>query len=376
MAAYLDYNATAPILPEAREAVVAALDITGNPSSVHEAGRAARRIVETARASVARLAGSAPPSVIFTSGATEANNLAIQGTVSKENGVSRVLIGATEHDSVLNAWPDSETIPVTGDGIVDLGRLQRMLTDRDWRRCLICVMAVNNETGVVQPVEEVIGIARAAGALVLCDAVQAAGKMDLTSIDADFISLSAHKFGGPRGVGALIVRGSGEVQPILRGGGQEKNKRAGTENVPAIAGFGAAADAVLNGAASPDNARALMAGLEQALADTSPVSRIIAKESYRIGTTATIALPGVKAETQVMALDLDGVMVSAGSACSSGKVAASHVLTAMGLKEGIADCAIRVSLGWASTKSDVDRFFDAYMKMANRISGTENKVQT
>ncbi len=374
MTAYLDYNATAPILPEARRAVVAALDATGNPSSVHQAGRAARKIVEEARASVAVLAGAKPSGVIFTSGATEANNLAIQGSALRENGVSRVLVGATEHDSVLKAVPDSEIIAVNGDGVIDLGRLQRMLTDRDWRQCLICVMAVNNETGVVQPIEEIVRIARAAGALVLCDAVQAAGKIDLHTVEADFISLSAHKFGGPRGIGALIVRAGGELHPLLRGGGQELGKRAGTENVSAIAGFGAAAAAVMNGAVSLDDARSLTAGLEQEIAINVPRARVIAKNAQRIGTTTTVALPGVKAETQVMALDLDGVMVSAGSACSSGKVSASHVLTAMGLEPGVSDCAIRVSLGWASKKPDVDRFLDAYMKMAQRTAGAGSEA--
>ena len=371
MAAYLDYNATAPILPEARDAVIAALDVTGNPSSVHQAGRKARKIIEDARSSVAALVGVKPSGVVFTSGATEANNLAIQGFAASDSGVSRILVGATEHDSVLKAVPDCETIPVDSNGVIDLGRLQRMLTDRDWRRCLICVMAVNNETGVVQPVKELAEIARTAGALFHCDAVQAVGKIDLESVNADFVSISAHKFGGPRGIGTLIVNGESKLQPLLRGGGQELGKRAGTENVAAIAGFGAAARAVMDGAAPLDHARNLMSDLERTLLQQSPQSLIIAQDALRAGTTATIALPGVPSETQVMALDLEGIQVSAGSACSSGKVAASHVLSAMGLEPGVSNCAIRVSLGWASTKEDVDVFMRAYMKMVQRTATSE-----
>lgn len=368
MTTYLDYNATAPIRPEARDAMIAAMDATGNPSSVHQAGRHARKIMEQARTSVSKIVNAKPSEVVFTSGATEANNLAIQGFVSTGGGVSRVLVGATEHDSVLNAWADSEMVPVDENGLIDLVRLQRMLTDRDWRQCLICVMAVNNETGIVQPIHDVIEIARAAGAVVLCDAVQAAGKLDLSGIQADFISLSAHKFGGPRGIGALIVKNNKELHPLLRGGGQELGKRAGTENVPAIAGFGAVVEAVLKETEFLAQARQLLTELETNLIERSPQSRIIARQVPRVGTTTTIALPGVKAETQVMALDLDGVMVSAGSACSSGKVAASHVLTAMGLPLGVSDCAIRVSLGWESTSRDVAHFIDSYMKMVRRTT--------
>ena len=234
---YLDYNATAPIRPEVRDAVIAAFGVAGNPSSVHGFGRRARRVVEDARAEVAALAGVAPARVVFTSGGTEANTAALRAT-----GRTRVLVSAIEHDSVLETAPDALRVPVTADGLIDLTALERLLAEAP-EPALVSVMRVNNETGVIQPLADVVRIAHAHGALVHCDAIQAAGRLPL-EVDAlgiDLMTLSAHKLGGPQGVGALIVRDGIPITPVLRGGGQEHRRRAGTENVAGIAGFGVAA---------------------------------------------------------------------------------------------------------------------------------------
>jgi cysteine desulfurase len=379
---YLDHNATTPVRPEAAAAVAAALAVGGNPSSVHGAGRAARRTVERARENVAALVGARPEEIVFTSGGTEANHLALLGTGR------RLVVSAIEHDSVLRVnnavmagldpaihvgrsahslargvdgrvkpGHDDRVAPVRSDGIVDLDALERLIEPG----ALVSVMLANNETGVVQPVGEVARIAQAKGALLHCDAVQAVGKIpvDVAALGADLVTLSAHKLGGPQGVGALVART--EIASLLRGGGQERGRRAGTENVPGIAGFGAAAAAIDLG----DGPR--MAALRDALeAELSGEAVFFGREAARLPNTSCLATPGVKAETQVIALDLDGVMVSAGAACSSGKVRASHVLGAMGVAPELAGSAIRVSLGWTSTESDVDRFIAAWRRLLHR----------
>jgi cysteine desulfurase len=359
---YLDWNATAPLRPAAAAAVSAVLRHWGNPSSVHRRGRSARQIVEEARAGVAALVAAAPGDVVFVSGGTEANHLALAGC-----GRSRVLVSAVEHDSVRQAVPGAEPIPVDADGIVDLDALARLLAGDD-RPCIVSVMLANNETGVVQPVAEVARLARAHGALFHSDAVQAAGKipLDLGLIDADFMTLSAHKLGGPPGIGALIARGATELMPLLRGGGQERGRRAGTENLPGIAGFGAAAAAARSELAVYARVRRLRDTLEAEIATAAPDAVVLAANVPRLPNTSAIALPGVAAETQVIALDLDGVMVSAGAACSSGKVGPSHVLAAMGLPPGLAEATIRVSLGWASEEDDIGRFLASWMTLYRR----------
>lgn len=366
--AYLDYNASAPLRAEAREAMLAALACAGNPSSVHAAGRAIRQRLAEAREAVAELVGARADQVVFTSGATEANNLALRG-YRPDGRAPRILASAVEHVSVLAAAEQIELIPVESSGVVDLGALQRMLAERDWRDCIVSVMAVNNETGVVQPVDEIVRIARAAGAVVHCDAVQAAGKhpFDMATGGIDLLTLSGHKIGAPRGVGALLVGEGVELRPENRGGGQERGLRGGAEAVDAIAGLGAVAR--LSGRMLEDHARAsaLTARLESEVRRLAAQAQILGSGAERVGTTSCIALPGVRAETQLMALDLQGVCVSAGSACSSGKVSPSHVLRAMGYGEGVADCAIRVSLGWNSTEDDVGRFLDAYGQMVARL---------
>ncbi len=367
---YLDYNASALLKPEARDAILAAMDDPGNPSSVHWAGRGARKIVEDARVAVAHHVGVKPDAVTFTSGATEANNLALKGFGAPDQPVRRI-VGATEHESVLDVVPEAEILPVRPDGVVDIARLQRMLADRDWRPCLVSVMAVNNETGIEQPIYEIVRNAHAAGARVHCDAVQAIGAtggLNMRERGIDILTLSSHKLGGPRGVGAIAVAPDLELHAIQRGGGQEKGLRSGTENVAGIAGFGAVCRAAPGYAEALQSAAALRDRLEEELLERRPGTVLIGQNSPRAGHVANIALLGVPAETQVMALDLDGIAVSAGAACSSGKVKTSHVLSAMGFGEEISGCAIRVSFGWASVEEDLERFLTAYLRMADRLA--------
>jgi cysteine desulfurase len=359
---YLDWNATAPLRPEAAAAVATALARCGNPSSVHRWGRAARQEVARAREAVAALVGAAADGVVFTSGGTEANHLALLGS-----GRERVLVSAVEHGSVLQAVPTAEVVRVDGDGVVDIDALPRQLA-ADPRPALVSVMFANNETGVIQPVAEIAAVAHVHGALFHCDAVQGAGKLRLKMIEtgADLVSLSAHKLGGPPGVGALVSAGGADLVPTIRGGGQERGRRAGTENLPGIAGFAAAAEAATAGLAESDRVRRLRDMLEAATLAAVPEAVVIGAEVPRLPNTTALALSGVKAETQVIALDLDGVMVSAGAACSSGKVGPSHVLAAMGMPPDIAAGTIRVSLGWTTTEEDIAHFLDAWTALARR----------
>jgi cysteine desulfurase len=359
---YLDWNATAPLRPEAATAMTAALAHCGNPSSVHRWGRAARQMVERARDAVASLVGGDPEGVVFVSGGTEANHLALLGS-----GRERVLVSTIEHSSVLQAAPDAERIAVGADGIADLVRFEEQLA-ADPRPALVSVMLANNETGIIEPVAEIAAIAHRHGALFHCDAVQAAGKIpvDVAEIGADLVSLSAHKLGGPPGIGALIVRGPAQLMPMIRGGGQERGRRAGSENLPGIAGFAAAAAAATTGLADYDRIRELRDRLEASLLAAAPEAIVIGGAAPRLPNTSAIALPGVSAETQVIALDLDGVMVSAGAACSSGKVGPSHVLQGMGLPPEIAGCTIRVSLGWSTTEAEIGHFLTAWTAMYRR----------
>jgi cysteine desulfurase len=363
---YLDHNATAPVRPEAAAAVAAALAEVGNPSSVHAFGRAARRRVEDAREAVAALIGAAPGDIVFTGGGTEANALALAGS-----GRRRLLVSAIEHESVLaNAAaldPATPLIPATRQGLVDLDALDRLLDGRGGET-LVSLMLANNETGAIEPVAEMAERAHAAGALVHCDAVQAAGKIaiDVRELGVDLLSLSAHKLGGPPGAGALYVSERVALAAVLKGGGQERGRRAGTENVPGIAGFGAAAAAAARGLGHYAGLATLRDRLERAVLARSDRARIAAREAPRLPNTSCIVLPGLAGETQVMALDLAGIAVSAGSACSSGKVRPSHVLAAMGLSSEEAASAIRVSLGRTSGEDDVERFVEAWGAMAAR----------
>lgn len=357
---YLDHNASVPVRPHVAEAMAAALAQPGNPSSVHGFGRAARRRVEDAREQVAALVGAAPDRVVFTSGGTEANALALRGC-----GRRRVLVSAIEHDSVLKAVDEPEVIAVDGRGVVDLSDLKGLLEAED-EPALVSVMLANNETGIIQPVAEAARLAHQYGALVHCDAVQAAGKtrVSLDALGVDFLTLSAHKIGGPQGVGALVMADDAlDLSPLLAGGGQERGRRSGTENVSGIVGFGVAArDAICERLAILE----LRDELERRALALAPDARVVGSGQDRLPNTTCLLLPGVGAQVQVMALDLAGVAVSAGSACSSGKVKASRVLRAMGFSPELSACAIRVSLGWNSAADDVERFLDAWRGVVAR----------
>ena len=357
--AYLDHNATSPLRPAAFDAMAEAMRAGGNPSSVHASGRRARAILDQARREIASLAGAEPSEIVFTSGGTEANNLALSGA-----GRGRVLVSAVEHDSVRRAVPQAEVLPVDGEGVLDLAALERALASSA-EPVLVSVMLANNETGVMQPIAEVVRLARSAGALVHCDAVQAAGKVpvDLRDLGVDYLSLSAHKIGGPTGVGALVVRDGAPLSPALRGGGQESNRRAGTENVAGIAGFGAAAALAAPGL----DLAVLRDGVELSLVQIAPAAKIFGAGARRLSNTSCVSMPGVPAETQVLALDLAGVCISAGAACSSGKVQRSPVLEAMGVPAADAACAIRISLGWNSGSADIERLIAAWQNLYIRV---------
>lgn len=358
---YLDWNATAPVRPEAAMAMAKALGV-GNPSSVHRLGRDGRRLLNEARDAIAALVGVRPEEIVFTGGGTEANALALQGLPER-----RVLVSAIEHDSVLGNAPDAAIVPVRADGCVDLAALDAML-GADTTPALVSVMLANNETGAIQDVAEAARIAHRHGALIHCDAIQAAGKIaiDVAALAVDLMSLSAHKLGGPMGVGALVVRGGVEIEPLIRGGGQERRQRAGTENLPGIAGFGAAVAKAAAGLDAYADIAALRDDTQRRLCALAPDATIFGAEVQRLPNTLCIAMPGVAAATQVIALDLAGVMVSAGSACSSGKVARSHVLDAMGVAPALAECAIRISLGWNTSAADIDHLVDAWGMLYTR----------
>jgi cysteine desulfurase len=369
--AYFDWNATAPLRPAARAAMLAALDAPGNASSVHGEGRGARRLIEESRRQVAALAGAEAKQVTFVSGATEANALALTPAIEADGNKAprdRLFVSAVEHPSVLAggrfAPEQVEILPVDRDGRVDPATLAAALAKAE--RPLVSVMLANNETGVIQPIAEIAGIVHAANGLLHIDAVQAAGRipLDMSALGADLMSLSSHKLGGPQGAGALIVRGRLSVAPLIRGGGQERGIRAGTENVAAIAGFGAAAEAARASLAT-DAARmaALRDRLEAGLRAATPDAVIFAAGADRLPNTTLVALSGIKAETALIAFDLNGFALSSGSACSSGKVAASHVLAAMGVEPTLARAAIRISLGATTSESEVESLLIAWKKL-------------
>ena len=375
--AYLDWNATAPLRAEARAAMLSALDAAGNPSSVHGEGRAARALIEQAREHVAALAGARPEHVVFTSGGTEANNLALTPDIqigADRAPRDRLLVSAIEHPSVLagGRFPATavEMLPVTDEGIVDLGALRAALANGG--RPLVSVMLANNETGIVQPIYEVAAIVHEAGGLLHVDAVQAAGRiaLDIKALGVDLLTLSAHKLGGPKGAGALL-RAHDSLHfpmPLLRGGGQERGLRAGTENVAAIAGFGAAARAARRDAAAEAAAMlALRHAIERGLKAASPEVTIFGESAARLPNTTLFALTGIKAETALIGFDLAGIAVSSGSACSSGKVQASHVLSAMRVAPALASGAIRVSLGPSTTPGEIEGFLETWKKLSESL---------
>lgn len=371
---YLDWNATTPLRPEARQAMAAAWELSGNPSSVHAEGRQARRVVEEARARVAGAVGASPRDLVFTSGGTEANALALTPGLRRGPGppVERLLVSAIEHASVLSGgrFPAGaiEQIGVARSGLLDLDRLRAQLAGGS--PALVSVMLANNETGAIQPIGEAAEIVHQAGGLLHVDAIQAFGKIpfDINVLGADLMTLSAHKIGGPKGVGALILAdGVLGFEPSLRGGGQELGRRAGTENVPGIAGFGAAALAAMS-TLEHDAPRieALRSRLESGLQRTPGVI-VFSGEVPRLPNTVLFAVPGLRAETAVIGFDLAGIAVSSGSACSSGKVQPSHVLEAIGFGPELAQGAVRLSLGWSTTSQDIDCCVEAWRKLAGTL---------
>ena len=372
---YADYNATAPMRPEARDAMLAALDLgAANPSSVHRAGRAARAVVERARAQIGGAIGSRAEDILFTSGGTESLALAIQGAVAALNGKATLIVSAIEHEAASKAAAHAgvpvETAYVLASGQVDLADLKTRLAA--WDKSLkgtpvLVLMLANNETGIVQPVAEAAAIVRGAGGLTVCDAVQGLGKVQVNAalLGADFIALSAHKIGGPQGVGALWHRAGAPLKAVQYGGGQERGLRSGTENVAGIAGFGAAAEAAVRDLPKYAALTKLRDAMEARLKAKGGVT-VIGEGAPRLAGTSNFARPGFRAETQVMAMDLAGVCVSAGSACSSGKVKRSLVLLAMGADDALAESAIRTSFGWDTRPEDFERVADAWLEAARR----------
>jgi cysteine desulfurase len=381
---YFDWNATTPLRPAASEAMAEALAVAGNPSSVHAEGRAARRVVELAREQVAALVGAKPPDVFFTSSGTEANMLALTPAIETRNERQprdKLLISVIEHSSVRagGRFPRQATadLPVDSEGRVDLAALKPALGGSS--RALVSIMLANNETGVIQPVAEAASIVHAAGGLLHVDAIQAVGRIpvDIGTLDADFLTLSAHKIGGPKGVGALVRRDDALhiADPLIRGGGQERGMRAGTENVPGIAAFGAAAAIVRDGFASEaGRMRAFRDKLEAGLKAISPKAVVFGSGADRLPNTTLFAVEGLRAETAVIAFDLEGIAVSSGAACSSGKVQPSHVLAAMGVSPSLLRGAVRVSLGWSTTETDIERFLSAWRKLATALSKGQSGI--
>jgi len=365
--AYFDWNATAPLRAEARAAMLAAMELAGNASSVHAEGRAARRLIEDARAQVATLVGAEPRHVTFTSGATEANMLALQPIFDGQ----RLFVSAVEHPSVRCGGcfrGNIAELAVDSDGVVDLDGLARALAGAE--RPLVSVMLANNETGVIQPIRQIADIVHAAGGLLHVDAVQGPGRIDcrLEELGADLVSLSAHKLGGPQGAGALIRGSDIRLQPLIRGGGQERGLRAGTENVAAIAGFGAACAAVAgNWRSETAHMAALRQRIEAGVRERCAQAVIFGDRVERLPSTTLFAVPGLKAETALIAFDLNGIALSSGSACSSGKVQASHVLAAMGVELSLARAALRISTGYATTEEDVEKLLNALTKAVSSL---------
>jgi cysteine desulfurase len=361
---YLDHNAASPLRPQAREAMMSALDCVGNPSSIHAEGRAARRILETARETIAAHFELKPANVYFTSGGTEAANWLLQPQPG-----TKLVLSAVEHPCVLFGHrfePENSTpVPVSADGTLDFEIFGAALCDG----AIAAVQAANNETGVVQALNEACAIAKKKGAKLICDAVQAVGRLPLGNLGkADALFFSAHKLGGPKGAGAVVVRNSGlQLEPFIRGGGQERRQRSGTENVAAIAGMAAALDAsIADLSAFEFRSKMLRGELEAGLRSIVPEVTIVGENAERLPNTTCFAVPGTSAATALIAFDLEGIAVSSGPACSSGKVERSHVLDAMGISAELGTGAIRVSTGWTTTEEDIGRFLAVF----ERICGT------
>ena len=364
---YLDYNATVPLRIEAQSAMIDALQLFGNATSVHWEGRQARMIIEKAREYICKLVNARATGVIFTSGGTEACNTAMNIRKAPAGDLTHILVSDIEHPAVLRVAEaiglEIISLPVTSDGLLDIDVLEEVL--QKVPSALVAVMAVNNETGVIQPITEIGEKIRAYGGVFFCDAIQAAGKipLDMVHMNIDLLSLSAHKLGGPTGIGALVVASDIVIRPLLYGGGQELNRRAGTENLIGIAGFGAIVDIVMENIKKGHDASKLRDMMEKRLLRQVPDMRIFGLDAPRISNTSFFSAPYLNSETLVIALDLAGISVSSGAACSSQKVTQSHVLTAMGVDEDFSSGALRVSFGWNSTEKDVEDFTEHWCRL-------------
>ena len=375
MTIYLDYNATAPIRPQVIDTVAQHMAVVGNASSIHQSGRDARGMIETARKQVASLVGAQPKQVTFTSGGTESNNIAILG-----GSYDRILVGAGEHPSVLDVCPDAIIIPTLPTGVIDTDVLGDLLAEFKGKNTLVCVMHANNETGIINPIKDIGLQCVLAGAKLHVDAIQSVGKIpvDFLTMGMHSMSLSAHKIGGPQGVGALIADPAMNLRSVHKGGGQEQGTRSGTENVAGIAGMGMACQLAEQDLQSqkPHHLEQLRNRMESEILSIigehitpNPIT-IVGGNSERTPHTSCLIAERVPATTQLMNLDLAGIMVSSGSACSSGSVKPSHVLMAMGYDADTAGCAIRISLGWQTTDADIDAFLKAYIPLIKRIKGS------
>ena len=367
---YLDHNATTPMKPAVKKATAEAFDITGNASSTHGFGQSARMVVEAARRQIARGLNVDPEWVVFTGGATESNNTVLRS--ADHLNFDHLFVSGLEHPSIWdlgNELDKCEFIPATDTGIVDLDRLEKMLNGADGN-ILISVMMVNNETGVIQPMDAIVELAKQHNATVHVDAVQAVGRLrvDIENMGVDLVSVTAHKFGGPAGVGALIVRDDTPFYPMLIGGGQEKSKRAGTENVAGIVGMGLAMDLAIQDLKKYQRLEILRDTMEKNIISAVPSVIILGRDAPRVVNTSMMILPGLGSQTQLMKLDLAGVACSGGSACSSGRSEPSHVLRAMGVGDDLAGNALRVSLGWNTTQEDVAIFTEKYITMAQKLN--------
>ena len=369
---YLDHNASAPLLPEARDAIVAGLAMTGNPSSVHGHGRALRGLVDDARAKLAKLAGATREQVVFTGSATEAITQAIAGA-ARALGVGGILVSAGDHTAALKA-AEATGLPVTqigldADGLIRIEEIAAAMAraDQFGEKLLVAAHLVNNETGVIQPVDRIEVMVGASPHYLFVDAVQALGKMTLefATRAPDMMAVSAHKIGGPAGVGALLMKGHADQVRLIPGGGQETGRRGGTEAAALIAGFGAAAEA-FPARFYAANVSELVRTAEEAMRNMAPDLVIFGEKAERIGNVSNFAVPGLKNSVAMMGLDLKGISVSSGSACSSGKVGPSHVLKAMGVPAELGDCAMRLSVGWNSTETDIEAFLEGFSEVLGR----------
>lgn len=361
---YLDYNATCPLRPGVKEAILESLEIPGNASSIHIYGRDARKSVENARKQVADLIGGNAEKVTFNSGATEGNN-----TIMNAYASQGVLVSAIEHPCIIELGHSTEMIHVTRDGEIDLEHFEEMIS-KSPPPMMVSVMMVNNETGVIQPLKEIIDVCHVRGIKVHTDATQAAGRTDvnLFLLNADYMTISSHKIGGPQGVGALITTNDTVPPVMVRGGGQEKNHRAGTENVAGIVGFGAAAEHAKKNLSKYQKLEEHQEYLESELKKLNKNIVIFGENADRVCNTTCFSIPGANAETMLIAFDLEGIALSSGSACSSGKVSQSHVLKAMGASEAELKGALRISYGWATTRKDIDKFLNAAETIIKRVA--------